>query len=378
MVISRTRPRRSAAAAAVAAGLTAALLPIGPAGALPPVGPPAHEARAAEICNWIGDELPLPLSVKTPQDIAFKAAVERQYLIFNLMAGGRLAWQRGDYAAAVEKWEVLLKTSGLDPQIEHAVAPSLGEARRRLAHAPLSASAAAAPAISAAAAPPPAHVAPVDPAAAPAAPPRPTTPANSRTTVSGTVLAGGQSGPGGAVVWLKRLDGRMPAVVPASGRFVTQRDKAFLPHVLAVPVGTTVEFRNEDRIYHNVFSLNKPNDFDAGIRASNTTYSRTFDHPGPVELLCNIHSTMNAYVIVIDSPFFTKTRPTGAFSIHGIWPGQYELSVWHEGSSTIARKKIAVGAGGLDGISIAVDGDKRPPPFVLDKYGHKRQPHLGY
>jgi hypothetical protein len=60
-------------------------------------------APGAEPPRWLGDELPLPLPVKTPQDIAFKTAAERQYLIFNLMAGGKLAFQRGDFAMAVEK-----------------------------------------------------------------------------------------------------------------------------------------------------------------------------------------------------------------------------------------------------------------------------------
>ena len=70
--------------------------------------------QAAETGRWLGDELPLPLAVKTPQDIGFKTAAERQYLIFNLMAGGKLAFQRGDYATAVDKWESLLRVPGLD------------------------------------------------------------------------------------------------------------------------------------------------------------------------------------------------------------------------------------------------------------------------
>src|SRR6187455_2586724 len=89
---------------------------------------------AAEPPRWLGDDLPLPLPVKTPQDIGFKAAAERQYLIFNLMAAGKLAYQRGDYAAAVEKWETLLRMAGLDPQIEKAVTPFLADARARAAH----------------------------------------------------------------------------------------------------------------------------------------------------------------------------------------------------------------------------------------------------
>ena len=97
---------------------------------MPPIG------AAAEQDRWLGDELPLPLPVKTPQDIAFKAAAERQYLIFNLMAGGKLAYQRGEWAVAVEKWETLLRIAGLDPQIEKAVAPFLADARAKAGLAP--------------------------------------------------------------------------------------------------------------------------------------------------------------------------------------------------------------------------------------------------
>ena len=72
------------------------------------------------------------------------------------------------------------------------------------------------------------------------------------------------------------LDGPMPRIAAPTNQVVTQREKTFLPHVLAVPLGTTVQFRNDDRIYHNVFSIAKPNDFDAGIRATGATYTRTF------------------------------------------------------------------------------------------------------
>ena len=180
------------------------------------------------------------------------------------------------------------------------------------------------------------------------------------------------------MIWLRRLDGSMPHIAPPPNQIITQREKTFLPHVLAVPLGTTVQFRNDDRIYHNVFSIAKPNDFDAGIRASGATYTKTFTHPGAVELLCNIHSTMNAYVFVVDSPLYAKAQASGAFSIRGVAPGHYELSAWHEAASTISRKTITVGPEGTHDVSIAVGGDKRPGPFVPDKYGHKRQPQLGY
>jgi plastocyanin len=331
-------------------------------------------ANAAEPPKWLGDDLPLPLPVKTPQDIGFKAAAERQYLIFNLMAGGKLAYQRGEYATAVDKWETLLRIPGLDPQIEKAVTPFLTDARARAAHGGGTAHAEPPPDVGE----PTTHPA----SEKPSEPRVRSTPVRhvsaSQASVSGTVSGGGQIGPGGAVVWLRRLDGSMPRIVPPANQVVTQREKTFLPHVLAVPVGTTVQFRNDDRIYHNVFSIAKPNDFDAGIRATGATYTRTFNSPGAVEILCNIHSTMNGYVFVVDSALYAKAQASGAFSIRGVAPGRYELAAWHEAASNIARKTIVVGADGVRDLSITVGGDKRPGPFVPDKYGHKRQPQLGY
>jgi plastocyanin len=340
----------------------------------------ATPLRAADPPRWLGDDLPLPLQVKTPADIGFKAAAERQYLIFNLMAGGKLAYQRGDYAAAVEKWETLLRIPGLDPQIEKAVMPFLTDARAKPGHGGNGAHVETRPE--------PVELPPPDVTTEPRATKEPRAHAAqptahrassaSQTTVSGTVSGGGQIGPGGAVLWLKRLDGSMPRIAPPANQVVTQREKTFLPHVLAVPTGTTVQFRNDDRIYHNVFSIAKPNDFDAGIRATGATYTRTFNSPGAVEILCNIHSTMNGYVFVVDSPLYTKAQASGAFTIRGVAPGRYELAAWHEAASNITRKTVVVGADGVHDLSVTVGGDKRPAPFVPDKYGHKRQPQLGY
>ena len=335
-------------------------------------------SAAGGEAKWLGDDLPLPLPVKTPQDIGFKSAAERQYLIFNLMAGGKLAYQRGDYATAVDRWDTLLRMPGLDPQIERVVGPFLDDARVRVGQpAKPGTRVEPARAESELAEPAPIEEKPGAEAhgrsGATATPHRATT-----VTVSGSVSGGGQIGPGGAVIWLRRVDGPTPRAAPAQNQIITQRDKTFLPHVLAVPIGTTVQFRNDDRIYHDVFSIAKPNEFDAGIRATGVTYTKTFTHPGVVELLCNIHSTMNAYVLVVDSPLYAKAQASGNFVVHGVPPGRYELSAWHEAASTITRKPITVGAEGAREVAVSVGGDKRPSPFVPDKYGHKRQPQLGY
>jgi plastocyanin len=100
--------------------------------------------------------------------------------------------------------------------------------------------------------------------------------------------------------------------------------------VLAVPVGTKVDFRNDDAIFHNVFSLAKPNDFDTGLYKQGGVYAQTFKKPGPVQLLCNIHSSMLGYVYVVDSPYYAQADGAGAFTIKGVPPGEYEVEVWHE------------------------------------------------
>src|SRR5688572_19508928 len=106
--------------------------------ALSPAAPGAAQAQAQaqapakpEVPAWLGEELPLPLSVKTPQDLALKAVAERQYLVFDLLARGKLAWDAGDFVTAAAKWEALLRVPGIDPELDRVVRPLAVEARAR-------------------------------------------------------------------------------------------------------------------------------------------------------------------------------------------------------------------------------------------------------
>jgi plastocyanin len=192
------------------------------------------------------------------------------------------------------------------------------------------------------------------------------------------VSGGGPSGPGGAVIWLKRIGGETPRPAPARGKVITQRNKTFIPHVLVVPVGSKVSFRNDDPIFHNVFSLSKPNDFDTGLYKQGATYQQTFKRAGVVQVLCNIHSSMLGIVVVVDTPYYAQADNSGAFTIKGVPPGDYELKAWHEAASKPVEQRISVGPGGTRGLSLQVGGDKRPPQFVPDKSGKPRQSHIGY
>ena len=122
-------------------------------------------AAAPDGRGWLGEELPLPLAVRTAQDLAVKAAAERQYLIFNLLAGGKLAWDSGDFSTAATKWEALLRVHGLDPDVEKVIRPLAREARARAGGQPSTA-----PPVAATPSEPPAASASVDTDAARPAP----------------------------------------------------------------------------------------------------------------------------------------------------------------------------------------------------------------
>src|SRR5688572_13959679 len=95
---------------------------------------------ALVLTGWPGDEMPLPVTVRDPQDLQFKAAAEKQYLIFNLMVSGRLAYERGDWATAAEKLEALLRVPELPASVDAAVRPLAIVSRQKAGGTPVSAS----------------------------------------------------------------------------------------------------------------------------------------------------------------------------------------------------------------------------------------------
>lgn len=124
-----------------------------------------------------------------------------------------------------------------------------------------------------------------------------------------------------------------------------QRDERFVPHILAIVAGTTVDFPNNDRTYHNVFSLSKTRSFDLGRYAAGKSKSVRFDRPGIVRVFCDIHSHMSAYILVFAHRYFAVTDGEGRYRIEGVPPGSYTLDVWNDGSVR-ARREVRVGSAG--------------------------------
>lgn len=139
-----------------------------------------------------------------------------------------------------------------------------------------------------------------------------------------------------------------------SGRAVMdQRNETFVPHVLAITVGTTVDFPNSDKFYHNVFSLSKTRRFDLGRYAAGHSKAVIFDQPGIVRVFCDIHSHMNAYILVFSHPFYAVTDAEGRYHIDNVPPGTYGVVAWNEGTST-DPKPVTVPDGGTAELDFSV------------------------
>jgi plastocyanin len=135
------------------------------------------------------------------------------------------------------------------------------------------------------------------------------------------------------VVWLEAPGAPRQ---PQTGRVVLdQRNLAFSPHVLVVRVGTAVDFPNNDRVFHNVFSFRDGKKFDLGMYPVGALRRVTFDRAGVSRVFCNIHPNMAAYVIAVDSPYFARAGDDGSFTIAGVPPGARSYRAWRPGSEEL-------------------------------------------
>ena len=130
------------------------------------------------------------------------------------------------------------------------------------------------------------------------------------------------------VISVEDIEGPFPA--PQEAVVMDQKYLTFVPHVLAIQAGTTVEFPNSDPLSHNVFSISEVNRFNLGLYQRGVVRRMKFDKPGVVELLCNVHLEMSAYIVVVKNPYFARTDSAGKFRIDGVPPGEHRLRCWHE------------------------------------------------
>lgn len=132
------------------------------------------------------------------------------------------------------------------------------------------------------------------------------------------------------VVWLQSSRPEIGDAPRPEHAQLLQKDKMFRPHVLAISVGSVVDFPNDDPIFHNAFSSYDGEIFDVGLYPPGTSKSIHFRRAGVVRVFCNIHPTMSAVIVVLDTPYFTKLGKDGRYEITGVPPGSYQLRVFDE------------------------------------------------
>lgn len=142
--------------------------------------------------------------------------------------------------------------------------------------------------------------------------------------------------PPAAVVF---LDGQFPPSTQKISAEMAQKNIDFAPRLLAVQVGTTVEFPNQDPMYHSIFSFSETKRFDLGRYRSDETPvpSVVFDKPGAVVLHCDIHENMRAIILVLETPYFVKTDPKGNYRITNLPAGTYQFKAWLNNKTTLAK-----------------------------------------
>jgi plastocyanin len=181
----------------------------------------------------------------------------------------------------------------------------------------------------------------------------------------------------GVVIWLQPVGRPAPAAPPRHEQ-MKQKDRHFTPHVLAIPVGSTVDFPNLDPIYHNAFSNFSGQPFDTSLYPPNTSKAQTFKIPGIVRVFCNIHPTMSGIIAVVPSPWYTATPPSGKFTIANVPAGEYALHIFHERSLPevlqFLERTIAVPEEGLVLPLISISETGYIPTPHLNKYGHPYPP----
>ena len=194
--------------------------------------------------------------------------------------------------------------------------------------------------------------------------------------IQGTVKVQGLRTPANVLVYLSKAP-QMDVDLSKTNFVMDQRNLEFIPHVLPVPVGSSIVFPNNDKVDHNVFSMSRTKKFNLGSYKPGESKTVVFDKPGIVELRCDVHAEMAAYILVMKSPYFAVTDKKGNFQIPDanylkqaelenladLAPGKHLIKTWHEKLKT-QKKSITVPENGDVTVQLSL---KRGVPGVLYK-----------
>jgi plastocyanin len=183
-----------------------------------------------------------------------------------------------------------------------------------------------------------------------------------------------------AAVWFVPLVGGKTAGLDTAKQTyrMVQRNKQFHPHLLVVPLGSTVIFPNQDPWFHNVFSLYRGKRFDLGLYEAGSQKAVRFDRLGASYIFCNIHPEMMAVVLTVETSFYAVSDQAGHWSIENVPPGRYRLHVWYENATPAARqaleREIEIGRGSAPVAVLTVPVTPHDWLHHPNLYGHDYAP----
>jgi plastocyanin len=187
----------------------------------------------------------------------------------------------------------------------------------------------------------------------------------------------GVAGNSGVAVWLMPRSGIAPYRAPGVVRML-QQHKQFLPHVLAIQTGTTVDFPNLDPIFHNAFSNIDGQPFDVGLYPPGSSRRVLFHKTGIVRVFCNIHQSMSAVIVVQDTPWLAVSNERGGYTITDVPPGEYTLHVFYERATKQALESLVrpveVGEGRVSLSALQISGTGYIAVPHQNKYGRDYPP----
>lgn len=178
---------------------------------------------------------------------------------------------------------------------------------------------------------------------------------------------------GETLIWLEPLAGKTPKKPPATFQMMT-RGKTLVPHVLAIPTGSTVGFPNDDPISHNLFSLSSASTFDLGLYRKGAGKAHKFETPGLVNVYCNVHPNMSAVIQVMATPYYVFADAAGNYALTDVPVGKYRLVAWNEqgGQST---SNVEVTASAVTGqLAMTLDSRNYRATPHTDKNNHQYAP----
>jgi hemoglobin len=189
-------------------------------------------------------------------------------------------------------------------------------------------------------------------------------------SLKGTITVDGKPLDGVGLVELYPMSGKYSKRT-AKRRVVEQRNKTFLPRLLAVPPGSSVAFPNMDSFYHNVFSTSSTQMFDLGLFKNGKSRSVKLDKPGLIRLGCNVHASMAAFIFVIDAPNYVPVDGAKEFVFRSLAPGKYKARVWSERSEQPTELEIKI-KDGMNSMTFDLEDTAERGP-INDKFGNSRQ-----